>query len=116
MIHQWHTSQLMRLPWGKWDYHPQYATRRRLPHDHTGFLVLNVRRDNLGALLELEASGALRVRQGPHAEWVAWNILLLKLDMDFLVSHRQRLLERLTLYERLVLHLSQTVDKQTQIE
>lgn len=36
--------------------------------------------------------------------------------MDFLVSHRQRLFEKLTLCERLLLQLSHTVDKQAQIE
>src|SRR5262245_59562265 len=80
-------------PAGKGDYHPQYAARRRLPHDHTGFNVLDVRRDNLGSLFVLQASGELNVRPGPYAEWAVWNILLLKLDIDFLVSHRKRLFE-----------------------
>ena len=103
-------------PAGKWDYHPQYAARRRLPHDNTGFLVLDVRRDNLGALLELDASGELKARQGAHAERTVWNILLLKLDIDFLVSYRKRLFEKLNLCERLLLQLGQKVDKQEQIE
>jgi hypothetical protein len=103
-------------PAGKWDYHPQYAARRRLPHDHSGFLVLDVRRDNLGAAFALEASGELTIRPGPHAEWAVWNILLLKLDLDFLVSHRKRLYEKLMLCERLLLQLTHTGDQQAQIE
>lgn len=103
-------------PGGKSDYHPQYRGRRRLPHDQTGYLVLDVRRDNLGVLYELNLSGDLGVRPGPHAERAIWNILLLKLDVDFLVSHRQRLLEKLDLSERLLTQLSRTADKESQIE
>jgi len=103
-------------PAGKWDYHPQYVARQRLLHDQTGFLVLDVRHDNLGELFNLDASGVLRVRQGPHAERAAWNILLLKLDIDFLVSHRKRLVEKLGLCERLLLQLGRVADKQMQIE
>jgi hypothetical protein len=103
-------------PAGKWDYHPQYTARKRLPRDQTGFFVLDVRRDNLGELFIPDVSGELKVQRGPHAERATWNILLLKLDVDFLVSHRKRLLEKLALCERLVLQLNRTADKQEQIE
>ena len=103
-------------PAGKLDYHPQYLGRRRLPHDQTGYLVLDVRWDNLGTFYELDPSGDLGVQPGPHSERAAWNIILLKLDVDFLVRHRQRLLEKLDLSERLLTQLSRSPDRASQIE
>lgn len=101
---------------GKSDYHPQHIRRRRLPHDQTGYLVLDVRRDSLGDLYELSLAGNLGIRSGPHEERAVWNIVLLKLDVDFLVSHRKRLLEKLDLSERLLTQLSRKTDKESQIE
>jgi hypothetical protein len=103
-------------PGGKGDYHPQHRARRRLPHDRTGFFVLDVRNENFAELFKLDSSGELKPREGMHAKRAAWNIVLLKLDIDFLVSRRQRILEKLSLCEQLLLNRGRTIEEQAKIE
>lgn len=99
---------------GKSDYHPLHSTRRRLPKDRTGHLVLDVRTDNFGELFALDASsGQLRVKPGPTAARAAWNaVTLLNLDLDYLNQYRGRLLEKLLLCEKLIIRLGKQPKKE----
>jgi len=103
-------------PGGKGDYHPQHKVRRRLPHDRTGFSVLDVRHENFAELFELASSGELKPLQGPHSKRTAWNIVLLKLDIDFLVGRRKRILEIHNLCEQLLISRGRTIEEQAKIE
>jgi hypothetical protein len=68
-------------PSGKWDYHPEYAKRRRLARDRTCHLVLDVRRMDLAELYQIDPEGNLVARPGPHEDLAKWNIALLHLDL-----------------------------------
>lgn len=68
----------------KSDYHPNHTARRRLPHDRTGFLVLDLRREDSSQMFRVRAEGSLELHPElgePERERAAWNVALLRLEM-----------------------------------
>jgi hypothetical protein len=87
----------------KWDYHPDHESRRRLPDDVSGFLALDVRRDDLALIFDIDADGALVVRPNldpRECRRAVWNVATL-LRLDLYDEQRARLLEKLRLVEQL---------------
>lgn len=103
-------------PSGKWDYHPSYAGRKKLPGDRSGFLPFNIRTDNLAALFSVDQNGRLNAIPGPSHTWAAWNISLFRLDVAELDSSRAELVEALDSASFLVDKISDsqtpTIEKQ----
>jgi hypothetical protein len=86
----------------KWDYHPDHHGRRRLPHDRTGFLILDVRVEDLACIFEVGYDGSLVLRPDLDElglERACWNVALLRLDLYD--AWRKRVLEKLHLVEDL---------------
>jgi len=86
----------------KWDYHPDHHGRRRLPHDKDGFLVLDVRVEDLARTYDMKRDGSLALRPDldeRHRKRACWNVALLRLDLYD--EWRRRLLEKLRLVEDL---------------
>jgi hypothetical protein len=86
----------------KSDYHPEHRQRRRLPDDCSGFLVLDVRVDDLAQRFVIAEDGSLRPRDGLTQDArrrAAWNVALLRLDLRD--EERARLREKLTLVQAL---------------
>jgi hypothetical protein len=99
----------------KWDYHPAHASRRRLPRDTTGFMVVDVREDDLAAMFSLRDDGTLRVRTGTLAARAIWNVKLLRLDLYD--EKRARVLHKLSVAEGLLEGLDQAEGSaQSQLE
>jgi hypothetical protein len=68
-------------PAGKWDYHPHYAGRRKWRDDESGYLVIDVRSDDLSEIYELADDGELCPCSGELHGRAVWNMSLLKLDL-----------------------------------
>lgn len=86
----------------KSDYHPDHHGRRRRPRDRTGFLVLDVRTEDLARTYEVRDDGSLALRSGldeSSSERACWNIALLRLDLYD--ERRMRLLKKLRIVEEL---------------
>jgi hypothetical protein len=86
----------------KWDYHPNHAQRRSRRSDKHGFLILDTRVEDLADLFELKETGEIFAKAGGNQERAAWNALVFKLDLDVSVKTRQRLLEKLSVCEKLL--------------
>jgi hypothetical protein len=84
-------------PAGKWDYHPAYAGRRKWRNDRTGYLVLDVRADDLAKLYDIGPKGELMARPGEHQDRAHWNVALLQLDLY--ANERRHCVEALALAE-----------------
>ena len=84
----------------KSDYHPAHTKRRTRPRDDTGFMVLDVRADDLAAMFALEADGELHVRRGQLATRAVWNAQLLRLDLY--AEKRTRILHKVGVAEGLL--------------
>lgn len=86
----------------KSDYHPDHHQRRRLPHDRSGFLVLDVRVDDLARMFEVRRDGSLALQaeldEGSRKR-AAWNVALLRLDLHD--ELRMRVLEKLAIVQAL---------------
>ena len=96
-------------PGGKSDYHPCHKTRRRLPHDKTGYLVIDVRNDDFAKMFGIRDDGKIYPKAGKNFDRAAWNIALLKLDLPLVTQARRENLQMLLACERAVdaLHNSQ---------
>jgi hypothetical protein len=87
---------------GKSDYHPEHHGRTRLPHDKTGFLILDVRRDDSAELFHLAPDGSISPREGPQQDRAAWNIAVLKLGLEPVRRRREQTLKLLQTCERIL--------------
>jgi hypothetical protein len=76
---------------GKSDYHPHHKARTRLPHDTSGHLVLDVRVDDFAGFFEVRREGQIRPRPGSGEDRAAWNVALLKLDLEPCDTNRREL-------------------------
>lgn len=88
---------------GKSDYHPAHVNRRRCKNETHGFLVLDVRTDDLSALYTVDQrTGALTLKPGAQSTRAAWNIILLNLDIEKFKKRRIELLQFLQRAEGLL--------------
>lgn len=91
---------------GKGDYHPNHEERRRKPNDQTGYLVADVRSDDFGKLFTIDrATGEIGAAPGPHLKRAAWNIALLKLDLQHRQEIRKSLCEGIEICDQLIAEL-----------
>lgn len=79
----------------KKDYHPQHARRTTRKHDTTGFLILDIRADDLAELYSVSIEGRISPKKGLARERAKWNIEILKLDMKAREDRRRENLEML---------------------
>ena len=80
---------------GKSDYHPLHHRRTRLPHDQSGFMIVDVRVEDPATLFELQDDGTLTARPGASAavqDRANRNIALLKLNRYARCVRRRELL------------------------
>ena len=89
----------------KSDYHPAHEGRRRRSTDQSGFMVLDVRCDDLARMFVVKNDGSLALHpalvDARERQRAAWNVALLRLDLhDW---ERARLLEKVRLVEELQL-------------
>ena len=79
---------------GKSDYHHRHQYRTRLPHDRTGFAVIDVRQENPADLLAIGQDGSIDPRpvNGSTAR-ASWLIVLLKLRRFGRRRRRKELLD-----------------------
>ena len=89
-------------PGGKSDYHPNHKTRRRLPRDKSGYLVIDVRNDDFAQMFGIREDGQIYPKPGKTFDRAAWNIALLKLDLPLVTQARKENLELLVACERAV--------------
>ncbi len=90
----------------KSDYHPLHRERRSRTKDTTGFLIIDVRRDDLGQIYELHQDGSLEARSDSNeVDRAIWNVSELRLDLYD--SQRARLLKKLEIVERGLIAIDQ---------
>ena len=79
---------------GKSDYHPDHSRRTRLPHDRTGFLVVDVRSENPADLFLIRPDGVIEPRgASDHFDRACWNLAVLKLDRFNRSQRRKELID-----------------------
>ena len=87
---------------GKSDYHPLHARRTRLPHDRSGFHVVDPRSESPAALFRVEENGQITARAGAQEDRAIRNIVLLKLNQHQRPARRRELMDLADACERLV--------------
>lgn len=100
------SNLLLGCPWcnsGKSDYHPNHATRRRLPRENRGFSVIDIRIEDFAGIFEICPDGSLRAKNGSEQERVEFNITaLLRLNTKSRNERRVRCLDYLYTCEGLL--------------
>lgn len=91
---------------GKSDYHPDHASRTRLPRDASGFAVVDIRADDFARLFAVAEDGAITARPGVQSKRAEWNIVLLNLAREPYDTVRAENLETLGIAERVIRRLN----------
>ena len=72
---------------GKSDYHPSHLKRRKLKHDNSGFLVVDVRNENVADLFGLDSEKGEFIPKG--GDRARKNINLMDLNREFVSEKRK---------------------------